>query len=116
VLEHLLILSFFMEGGVALHEGLMRERGLFACRRRHRTITTKSEPGARVSPNVLDQEFTATRPNEKWTGDARPYGAFCSVLKRTTDREVPYDQRANRRGKPHMGPEHARKASELKVS
>ncbi len=48
---------------------LMREEGLSACRRRHRTITTTSEPGARVAPNVLDQEFTASRPNEKWTGD-----------------------------------------------
>jgi putative transposase len=40
---------------------LMREQGLSACRRRHRTMPTKSEPGARVAPNVLDQEFTATR-------------------------------------------------------
>ena len=48
---------------------LMREQGLSACRRHHRTITTKSEPGARVAPNVLDQDFTASRPNEKWTGD-----------------------------------------------
>lgn len=28
-----------------------------------------SEPGARVAPNLLDQDFTASRPNEKWTGD-----------------------------------------------
>jgi putative transposase len=48
---------------------LMRERGLSACRRRHRTITTHSVPGARVAPNLLNQEFTASRPNEKWTGD-----------------------------------------------
>ncbi len=48
---------------------LMRERGLSARRRRHRTITTKSEPGARVAPNLLDQDFSASRPNEKWTGD-----------------------------------------------
>ncbi len=48
---------------------LMREQGLSARRRRHKTITTKSEPGARVAPNLLDQEFTASRPNEKWTGD-----------------------------------------------
>jgi putative transposase len=48
---------------------LMRERGLSACRRHHRTITTHSEPGARVAPNLLDQDFTATHPNEKWTGD-----------------------------------------------
>jgi transposase InsO family protein len=48
---------------------LMRERGLSACRRRHRMITTHSEPGARVDPNLLDQDFTATRPNEKRMGD-----------------------------------------------
>ncbi|HEY6542074.1 MAG TPA: IS3 family transposase [Ktedonobacteraceae bacterium] len=48
---------------------LMRERGLSARRRHHKTITTKSEPGARVAPNLLDQDFTASRPNEKWTGD-----------------------------------------------
>ena len=40
---------------------LMRERGLSACRLRHRTITTHSVPGARVAPNRLNQEFTATR-------------------------------------------------------
>jgi putative transposase len=48
---------------------LMREQGLSASRRRHRTITTHSEPGARVAPNLLNQEFTASLPNEKWTGD-----------------------------------------------
>jgi putative transposase len=48
---------------------LMREQGLSACRRHHRTITTRSEPGARVAPNLLDQDFTASRSNEKWTGD-----------------------------------------------
>jgi putative transposase len=48
---------------------LMREQGLSASRRHHRTITTQSEPGARFASNVLDQDFTASRPNEKWTGD-----------------------------------------------
>jgi putative transposase len=48
---------------------LMREQGWSACRQHHRTTTTKSEPGARVAPNLLDQDVTATRPNEKWTGD-----------------------------------------------
>jgi putative transposase len=48
---------------------LMRERGLSPRRRQHKTITTKSEPGARLAPNLLDQDFTASRPNEKWTGD-----------------------------------------------
>jgi transposase InsO family protein len=33
---------------------LMREQRLSACRRHHRTTATKSEPGARVAPNLLD--------------------------------------------------------------
>jgi putative transposase len=48
---------------------LMREQGLAARRPRHRTITTRSDPSARVAPNRLDRDFTATHPNEKWTGD-----------------------------------------------
>jgi putative transposase len=48
---------------------LMRELGLAARRPRHRTVTTRSDPSAQVAPNLLDRDFTATRPNEKWTGD-----------------------------------------------
>jgi putative transposase len=48
---------------------LMREMGLVARRARHRTRTTPSDPAARVAPNRLQQDFTASRPNEKWTGD-----------------------------------------------
>ena len=48
---------------------LMREWELVARRPRHRTITTRSDPSARFAPNGLDRDFTATRPNEKWTGD-----------------------------------------------
>lgn len=48
---------------------LMREMGISARRRSHRTRTTYSDPSARVAPNLLNRNFTATRPNEKWTGD-----------------------------------------------
>jgi putative transposase len=48
---------------------LMRELELAARRPRHRTKTTRSDPNARVAPNRLDRDFTATRPDEKWTGD-----------------------------------------------
>lgn len=48
---------------------LMRALGLSARRVRHRTRTTWSDPAARVAPNLLNQDFTASRPNEKWTGD-----------------------------------------------
>jgi putative transposase len=48
---------------------LMRAMELAARRPRHRTRTTRSDPEARVAPNLLNQEFTASQPNEKWTGD-----------------------------------------------
>src|SRR6266699_5153014 len=48
---------------------LMRELQLAARRPRHRTKTTHSDPSARVAPTRLDRDFTARRPNEKWTGD-----------------------------------------------
>ncbi len=48
---------------------LMREQGLFAQRPRHRTITTKSERGAQVAPNLLERDFRADQPNTKWVAD-----------------------------------------------
>lgn len=48
---------------------LMQELELVAKRPRHRTITTKSEEGAPVAPNLLQQDFHADQPNQKWTTD-----------------------------------------------
>lgn len=48
---------------------LMREQELFAKRPRHRTITTKSEPGAQVAPNLLQRDFSADQPDRKWVAD-----------------------------------------------
>jgi putative transposase len=48
---------------------LMREQGLFAQRPRHRTVTTQSEPGAQVAPNLLARDFSADQPNTKWVAD-----------------------------------------------
>lgn len=31
--------------------------------------TTQQRPGARIAPNLLNQDFQAARPNEKWVGD-----------------------------------------------
>ena len=42
---------------------------LVAKRPRHRTVTTKSEEGASVAPNLLQQDFHADQPNQKWTSD-----------------------------------------------
>ncbi|MFC1960942.1 IS3 family transposase [Chloroflexota bacterium] len=37
--------------------------------RRKRPVTTRREPGALAAPNLLDQNFTASRPNEIWLTD-----------------------------------------------
>jgi putative transposase len=48
---------------------LMQENGMNAKRKRRHPVTTKSHPGHAVALNLLNQEFTAERPNQKWTGD-----------------------------------------------
>jgi putative transposase len=48
---------------------LMRQLGLSAHRVHHRTRTTRCDPEARFAPNLLNRAFTASRPDEKWTGD-----------------------------------------------
>src|SRR5436305_466734 len=48
---------------------LMREQGLFAQRPRHRTVTTKSQSGAQVAPNLLQRDFSADQPDKKWVAD-----------------------------------------------
>jgi transposase InsO family protein len=48
---------------------LMRKNGLKACqKRRKRPMTTKPGPGP-IAENVLDRDFVAQRPNEKWVTD-----------------------------------------------
>jgi putative transposase len=45
---------------------LMRENGLKA-RQKHRfKRTTDSHHGFLIAPNPLEQDFSATRPNQKW--------------------------------------------------
>ena len=48
---------------------LMQELDLVAKRPRHRTVTTQSEEGVSVAPNLLHQDFHADQPNQKWTSD-----------------------------------------------
>lgn len=49
---------------------LMREAGLYSCRRPKRRIsTTDSHHHRPVAPNQLRQDFSADAPNEKWVGD-----------------------------------------------
>jgi putative transposase len=48
---------------------LMRENGLVARQKRRFKRTTDSEHRWPVAPNRLEQDFTATRPDEKWGAD-----------------------------------------------
>jgi putative transposase len=48
---------------------LMRENGLKARQKRRFKRTTDSHHGLPVAPNLLDQDFSAARPNQKWNAD-----------------------------------------------
>ncbi len=49
---------------------IMREKGLRSCMaRKFRVTTTDSDHDNPIAPNVLEQDFSATKPNEKWVAD-----------------------------------------------
>jgi putative transposase len=48
---------------------LMQENGMDARRKPFHPVTTRSNPKHAVAPNLLQQDFTAEQPNQKWTGD-----------------------------------------------
>jgi putative transposase len=48
---------------------LMRQEGLQARVRRRYKCTTMSEHDQPVAPNILDRQFEAERPNQRWVGD-----------------------------------------------
>jgi putative transposase len=49
---------------------VMREQGLRSCMaRKFRVTTTDSNHDWPIAPNVLQQDFAATKPNEKWVAD-----------------------------------------------
>ena len=58
-------------GSVGRHRvaRLMAEAGLKGCRPRRFKRTTDSEHARPVADNVLNRNFTAARPDEKWVGD-----------------------------------------------
>jgi putative transposase len=48
---------------------LMRENGLVARRKRRFKRTTDSHHALPVAPNLVDRDFAAERPNQKWAAD-----------------------------------------------
>lgn len=50
-------------------ERTMRELGICGKRRSRYRVTTSRDPSKRASRNVLDRDFSASRPDEKWVTD-----------------------------------------------
>jgi putative transposase len=48
---------------------LMRENGLKARQKRRFKRTTDSHHAFPVAPNLIEQDFSAERPNQKWNAD-----------------------------------------------
>lgn len=49
---------------------LMREHGIVAGKPKKRySVTTQRRPGALAAPNLLNQDFSATQPDQKWVSD-----------------------------------------------
>lgn len=48
---------------------LMRQDGLRAVQRQRYKQTTRPNPRLPIAPNVLNRDFTAQRPNQKWVAD-----------------------------------------------
>lgn len=48
---------------------LMRQAGLCGCPRRRFKVTTQRDPSHAVADNLLEQDFSASRPNERWAAD-----------------------------------------------
>jgi putative transposase len=49
----------------------MQQLGLSAQTKRSRKPTTKSDPRARLAPNLLNRQFSAQEPNCKWVTDTK---------------------------------------------
>ena len=52
---------------------LMREEGLAARRRKRFKCTTNSHHDHPVAANLLDRQFTAVAPNQRWVGDTTEF-------------------------------------------
>jgi putative transposase len=65
------------EDGEAISEKrvgrLMREEGIRGRVRRRFTVTTMSDPADPIAANLLDRQFTAAAPNQRWAGDTTEF-------------------------------------------
>lgn len=47
---------------------LMRQNGISVVRTRKYKVTTDSNHKFNIAPNLLDRDFCADKPNQKWAG------------------------------------------------
>ena len=48
---------------------LLRQNGISVVRTRKHKVTTDSNHKFNIAPNLLDRNFTANEPNQKWAAD-----------------------------------------------
>ena len=48
---------------------LMQKEGIEAKMKKRFKVTTKANPKAKAAPNLLQQDFTAEKPNQRWVAD-----------------------------------------------
>ena len=49
----------------------LRQNGISVVRTRKHKVTTDSNQKFNIAPNLLDRNFTANEPNQKWAADIR---------------------------------------------
>lgn len=47
----------------------MRQNNIYAIRTHKYKVTTDSNHTFNIASNLMDQDFSADKPNQKWTGD-----------------------------------------------
>ena len=66
---HMDLVADGIQVGVKRVARLMQAAGLEGVSRRKKTRTTRREKGSRPAPDLVNREFTASRPNELWVAD-----------------------------------------------
>ena len=62
----------------------MRQNGISVVRTRKHKVTTDSNHKFNIAPNLLDRNFSAERPNQKWAGPSRDIALQCTVRQWTS--------------------------------
>ena len=63
---------------------LMRENGITVERTRKFKATTDTDHTFNIAPNLLDRDFSAVGPNQKWAGPSRDIPSECTVRQWTS--------------------------------